>query len=144
MQTYRLRAGAPVRALAIAAAATLTGAVVLVVTEIFDWPTAVGVSGGVIAVFGLGVLALALIFSALLAVVVEVNDDGFRMKRGRRLQDGGQWTDISRLSLSEQGGLLRLVRDDGEPDLVIIDPTGQRSAELGRLTADIMTRLQHR
>ncbi len=142
MHTYRLTTGAPLRAMAIAAVATLSGAIIIVLAGIFDWPTAVGVVGGGLAALGIVVGALAWIFRILLTVVVEIDDDGFRMLRGSREQQGGRWTDISRLGSSDQGGLLRLVRRTGEPDTVIISPAGRRSRELDRLAADIVTRLQ--
>ncbi len=132
-ETFELRSPAPVRALGIASAAAVAGAVVIVLSS----HPAVTALGAVVLGLGLLLAVVALGLAARLRSTVRVDGAGLEVSRGSR-KGRLAWADIDRVQESRHQ-LVALARGD-ERDLVITLP-GPRGSTYARLLDSLKLRL---
>ncbi|MFT3888615.1 MAG: hypothetical protein QM713_10695 [Arachnia sp.] len=101
--TYLIQPRPPVRAFVIAAVVALVGALLLVGALSWHWPTIVAVLGGVLLAAGVALTVAGFLSMSRLAVQVTFDDEGYSV-RGREAEQNGQWRDVSKLTVSEDGG----------------------------------------
>ena len=130
---FELRSPPPVRALAIASAAAIAGAVVIVLSS----HPAVTVVGALLLGFGVLLAVLAMVLAARLRGRVRVGEAGLEVSRGGR-RGHLAWSDIDRVQESRHQ-LIVVARND-QRDLVITVP-GPRGGTYVRLVQALKLRL---
>lgn len=140
MSSYRFRAPAPLRAVALGATLSLFGAMAAVLALVRDWPVGAAVPGFVL--LGLGVLAVvgSLVQQARQHATVTLSDEGWQVVGPGGIK-GGSWADVtrvsgtddqSRLSIESRGGVVHLVR-----------PVHRQSDVWDEMVADLGRRLDN-
>ncbi|MGA4506900.1 hypothetical protein ACQB6R_01020 [Propionibacteriaceae bacterium G1746] len=139
MKTYTLRPRLPLRAFVVAAALSLVGALVAVMGSAQGWHVAVSIIG--LVLLGLGVLlaAGALLSLRTMRTLVDVDDDGYHI-HGPGVDKHGQWSDVTRAALADDGA--RLVFSHGEVQRTHLwSPLGAADPDFKALVDDVVTRL---
>ncbi|MDO5682592.1 MAG: hypothetical protein Q4G46_07180 [Propionibacteriaceae bacterium] len=134
-----LKAAPPVRALGLAAAGSVVGAVLIVLAAANSWSPLVTALGAVLLVVGLALLGLALLTATKMRVQAELTPRGytFRTPAGVRV---GVWADTHKVTTSETGRRLSLHnQDDSVQD--VLSPVGADDPAMQRLIADLTDRL---
>lgn len=142
MERYELKPPVPVRALAIGAALTIAGALVVVLTSALSWPAVVLAPGILFIIVGLALVIFGAITPSRLAVVVTTDSDGYRISAGRQ-SAGGQWDEVVRAVQSDTGSRITLERRDGS-EHHILAPGRVSIRTVDALANDIRGRLQSR
>ena len=129
----------PVRALVIAAVASLVGAVLLVLALGNDWhPVAVILSALLLAA-GLLLAVAAFIAPSRQAVTLTIDDDGYRVNGGGK-ESSGQWADVSRLTQSADGSRLTIHHGPERRNHLVFQ--GSDPSQIRRVATDIRRQLQ--
>jgi hypothetical protein len=124
-QVFELRVASPVRALAIAAACAVAGAVVIGMST----HTGLAVLGWILLAFGVLLAGTAFVLTWRLRSTVRIDADGLEVTRGRH---SGRlaWLDVDRVQ--ESGHRLIVLARNDQRDLLITVP-GPRGASYQRL-----------
>ena len=139
MADYVLRPRPAIRAFALAAVASVVGAVLVVVGQLNGPSVVMTVIGVVLLVAALALVAIAWIASRTNAVTVQVDDDGYRVL-GPKADRQGRWREVTKVATSEDGS--HLVISHGEVERVHIwSPLGGSDPEMQGLQADIVEKL---
>lgn len=132
----------PVRPLAIGAAASVIGALLLVLSVTLSWPVVVAVLAGLVLVFGLALGVAAFVMPRRLAVRVLTTPAGYRISSGTVVREG-RWVEVVRATQSGSGLRITLNRRDGG-EHHIFSPAGRPTAEMNHMAKDVAARLRDR
>lgn len=143
MSTYRFRAPAPIRALAIGATLSVFGAFAAVVALVQRWPVGAAVPGFVLLALGVIQVLGSLVQQSRQHATVTLSDEGWQVQGPRGVQSG-RWADVtrvattderSRLSIESTGGVVHVVRpvahDSGVWEQMVHDLTRRLDADRG-------------
>ena len=126
-----------VRSLAIAAAVSVVGIVLMILASAFNWGS-VGVTIGVLmAGVGLLVVVLAQEASRRASVTATLNDDAFILVSNKN-RIALPWSDVRQVAMSAN---TLIVRDTAGREIKVLAPPGSESAELDSLAAAMAQRL---
>ena len=115
-----LTAPPPVRALAIAAATTVLGAVLMVLAQARGLGLVLLIIGSALLVFGLTLGLIAVLLLVRLRSTVVLDREGVTVLRGGRRQRRG-WSAVDHVDLD--GPRLSMIsKSDGQPDVIVINP----------------------
>ena len=137
--TYLIQPRPPVRAFAIAAVATLLGAILLVATLNSGWHLVIGLLAAVLMVGGIALLVAAFQSMNRLAVQVRFDEDGYRVS-GREVEGEGQWLDVTKVTQTQSGD--RVTIHHGAERATYLMFPGKDSGQLGDVVKDIKERLR--
>ncbi len=135
---YLIRPRPPVRALAIAAVATLVGAVVLVLSVSLGWPVIVGVLAVLLLLGGAALAGAALWAMRRHVVALTLDEEGYHVAgAGQRHQ--GQWADVTRVAQNQAGDRLVIHQGQARTHLVF---AGRDEQLIADVVEDIKARLR--
>lgn len=137
-QRFTLSAPPPVRALAIAAATEVLGALLLVGWQAFDLPLAAAVLGGLLLAFGTVLLAAALVLSGRVRTEVQLAPDSITVVRGGQRRSA-RWSQVAQVRL--QHPQLHVLTTDPAAGLVIINPRAEGDRVFSTLLEALRQRL---
>lgn len=138
---YLLQARLPVRAFLIAAAATLLGAVMVVVSLQNSWHFAFTVLFAILIVAGIG-LALAGAKSLKShQVKVVFDDDGYEIT-GRDASRSGKWAEVTKVTQTDDGHHVTIYHGTVTRTHLLC-PLGLDDPQLNQLITDMAARLDH-
>lgn len=99
--TYHITAKPPVRALIVAAIASLLGAVFLVVALSQGWHVVIVVLAALLLAAGLVLCAAAFLTASRGSATLTLNDEGYLMV-GSGEELSGEWGDVSRVTIGQE------------------------------------------
>ncbi len=142
VQRFVLRAPSPIPALGVAAAITVLGAVLLVLSSVYALPVVVSVLAVILLLLGAALVLGATLAYGRLRQTVELSGSGVRLARGRRLA-AMSWADVTEVKLARDR-LTVLSRVDGVTPVEVLNPRGGDESSFlalaealrGRLDAD--------
>lgn len=106
-QIYLLKPPPPLRAYGIAAAASLVGALFLVLSLANGWHGFFTLLFVLVLLLGIGLLALAVLADQRNTVRVVIDDRGYRVESAVQSRDG-EWYDVSKVTQSISGGQITI------------------------------------
>lgn len=136
--TYLIQPRPPVRAFAIAAVATLLGALLLVAALNSGWHVAIAVLAGIVVVSGLGLLVTAFLSMGRMAVEVTFDAEGYRVQ-GREVEGEGQWIDVTKVTQTQSGS--RITIHHGPSRATYLMFPGNDKAQVDQVIEDLRARL---
>ncbi|GAA4898623.1 hypothetical protein GCM10025789_15750 [Tessaracoccus lubricantis] len=136
---YLIQPRPPVRAFAIAAVASLLGAVVLVAALSTGWHWAWALLGGLVMVAGLLLLVTAFMSMNRLAVQVTFDAEGYRVS-GREVEGEGQWVDVTKVTQTQSGN--RVTIHHGPERATYLMFPGNDPKQVDEVVADLRGRLR--
>ncbi|WP_040283620.1 hypothetical protein [Tessaracoccus massiliensis] len=137
--TYLIQARPPVRAFAIAAVATLLGAVVLVAALSSGWHVLVAILGGMVMAAGFVLFAAAFTTMGRNAVQVTFTEDGYRVE-GREVNGEGHWGDVTKVTQTQSGN--RVTIQHGPDRATYLMFPGNDPKQVDDVVLDIRERLR--
>ncbi|MDO5678414.1 MAG: hypothetical protein Q4G35_13020 [Propionibacteriaceae bacterium] len=137
--TYLIQPRPPVRAFAIAAVATLLGAVLLVASLSSGWHVVVSLLFALLFVAGLALLVAAFMSMGRLAVQVTFTKDGYRVQ-GREVEGEGSWVDVTKVTQTQTGN--RVTIHHGPERATYLMFPGNDAAQVDAVVADLKERLR--
>ncbi len=137
-QRFVLSAKPPVRALAIASAATLVGALLLVLSGVWGLPVAITVIGVVVLVAGVALLLSAVLLVARLRTTLTLGAEQITIVRGGDTV-ALPWSQVAGVSL--RGARLTLTGKDGAPGASVLNPRSSANPVFLSLLTAIQQRL---
>ncbi|NLT30204.1 MAG: hypothetical protein GXX86_07060 [Propionibacterium sp.] len=143
MKRHVLKPPVPVRALVIAAIATVLGALIIVLTAALPWPGVVFALGAMAVLFGLIVLGYALLAPARKQLVISTDENGYQIEGNQQQTARGSWSDVIRATQSDTGARITLELRDGHEEHIMAPGTAHRTV-MDRVAADIEARLADR
>lgn len=135
---YLIRPRPPVRALAIAAAATVSGAALLVLSVSQRWPVIVAVFAVLLLVGGAALAGAALWAMRRHVVALTLDEDGYHVA-GAGQQHRGLWADVTRVAQNQAGDRLVIHQGQARTHLVFAGKDEQLIADV---VDDIKARLR--
>ena len=136
--TYLIQPRPPVRAFAIAAVATLLGALLLVAALNSGWHVIVAILAGLVVLAGVGLLVVAFLSMGRMAVEVTFDDDGYRVD-GREVEGEGQWIDVTKVTQTQSGN--RITIHHGPSRATYLMFPGNDPAQVEQIIEDLRARL---
>ena len=137
--TYLIQPRPPVRAYLVAAIAALAGALLVVGALAQGWHVAVLVIGGVLLAAGVALTVAAFLSMSRLAVHVVFDDDGYAV-RGVDAEHSGKWLDVTKLTVSEDGGHVTIYHGAGRRTHLLFP--GRERTLVDDVLADATARLR--
>ena len=137
--TYLIQTRPPVRAFAIAAVATLLGAVLLVAALSSGWHPVVAILSGIVMAGGLVLLAAAFTTMGRNAVQLTFTEDGYRVE-GREVNGEGQWLDVTKVTQTQSGS--RVTIHHGPNRATYLMFPGNDPAQVDEVVKDLRERLR--
>ena len=136
---YPLTPQPPIRALVVAAVASLIGALLLVLALNNGWHMIVVVLAALVLLVGVGLAVAAFATPARRRVTVTIDDDTFRVEGAGSLHEG-QWAEVTRVTQSEDGN--HVVIHEGPEKRTHLVFNRQRPELISDLLSDVRSRLQ--
>lgn len=136
--TYVIKARPPLRAFAIAAVASLVGAVWLVLALTNQWPILSMVVACCVLGFGLFMVVAGLAAVQRQTVTLTLGDDGYRLE-GASGEEGGDWDAVTRVTLAKDRSLVTIHEGDTVRHHLVFRSAS--TTQLDEILADIGQRL---
>lgn len=137
-QRFTLNAAPPVRPLAIAAGTVVVGAVLLVLQQALELPTALAVLAGLLLVLGVALALAALLLTARLRTEVTLSPDAITVRRHGQ-ERSVPWREVTEVSLGHPR--LGLLTEDRTGGLVVVNPRQASDPLFAALVDQIRRRL---
>jgi hypothetical protein len=122
VQRFVLRGPSPIPALGVAAASTVLGAVLLVLSSVYGLPLVVSILAVILLVVGAALVLGAALAHGRLRQRVELSEMGLRMSSGRRSM-AVSWADVTEVKLAKDRLTLLAPADRGGP-VEVLNPGG--------------------
>jgi hypothetical protein len=122
VQRFVLRGPSPVPAVGVAAASTVLGAVLLVLSSVYSLPLVVSVLAVILLVLGSALVLGATLAYRRLRQTVELSEGGARLSSGRR-SVAVSWADVTEVKLAKDRLTVLAPADRGGP-LEVLNPGG--------------------
>ena len=135
-RTHVLTPPLPLRAVAVAAALAVVGAVLIVLPAALRLPVAMAVAGWVLLVGAVALLVVAAVSWRRMRVRVEFSDEGYLIS-GPDAQEQGSWADVTKVT---QAPTSLTIHHGPERRVRLVSHRGV-TAEMVHLTGDLTRRL---
>lgn len=139
MTSYTLRPRTPQRAIVAGGVSLVVGILLVSLSGGLGWATAVMIIGWLLVVVGVALLGMVVYTMRVMAVHVDIDDDGYRVE-GPSLRKEGLWSDVSKVALTPDGS--HMVIAHGQVRRTHLQcPRGGEDPQMKALVSDIADRL---
>ena len=139
MTSYTLRPRTPQRAIVAGGVSLVVGILLVSLSGGLGWATAVMIIGWLLVVVGVALLGMVVYTMRVMAVHVDIDDDGYRVE-GPSLRKEGLWSDVSKVALTPDGS--HMVIAHGQVRRTHLQcPRGGEDPQMTALVSDIADRL---